>query len=305
MQGSAGPRGRTMSIRTHLRALEALRPGRMLALSASRLDIDLLPPLYEALRALGPAERLNVLVQCRGGEANAARRIALLLHAFARRLTLLVPHRCESAGTVLALAAHEIVAGPRAVFSPIGPHFGPHFGPRFRGEDVDAGPAPMSSEDFRECWRRRCDGFGPARSEAREKALQRLCDGVFPTTLTAVHRSTRELERIGGELLSLPLGARPRATRAEIVSTLLYGFDSPTCALSADDLRRIGLPVVRDPALEGPAWDAGCALRRLADPESRRDEDDLWHDAVIATAESAQRRLHRREAPAGRWEPLP
>lgn len=299
MEGSAAPRGRgmTMSIRAHLRALEALRPGRALALSASRLEIDLLPPLYEALRTLGPVERLAVVVQCRGGEVNAARRIALLLHAFARRLTFLVPHRCESAGTVLALAAHEIVAGPMAVFSPIGPHF--------PAEDGDAGPSAMSSEDFRPCWRRLRDGFGPERPEAREKILWRLCDNVFPTTLTALHRSTRELERICGELLSLPHGAQPREAHAEIVSTLLYGFDAPACTLTADDLRRIGLPVVRDTALEAAARDAGCELRRLAEPESRRDEDDHWHDAVIATAEDAQRRLRRRDAPAGRWEPVP
>lgn len=299
MEGSAAPRGRgmTVSIRVQLRALEALRPGRALALSASRLEIDLLPPLYEALRTLGPVERLAVVVQCRGGEVNAARRIALLLHAFARRLTFLVPYRCESAGTVLALAAHEIVAGPMAVFSPIGPHF--------PAEDGDAGPSAMSSEDFRPCWRRLRDGFGPERPEAREKSLQRLCDNVFPTTLTALHRSTRELERIGGELLSLAHGARPREAHAEIVSTLLYGFDAPACALTANDLRRIGLPVVRDTALEAAARDAGCELRRLAEPESRRDEDDHWHDAVIATAEAAQRRLRRRDAPAGRWEPVP
>lgn len=299
MEGSAAPRGRgmTVSIRAHLRALEALRPGRALALSASRLEIDLLPPLYEALRTLGPVERLAVVVQCRGGEANAARRIALLLHAFARRLTFLVPHRCESAGTVLALAAHEIVAGPMAVFSPIGPHF--------PAEDGDAGPSAMSSEDFRQTWRMLRDGFGLEAPEARTKALKLLGDHLFPTTFTALHRSARELERIGEELLSLHMGDRPREARAEIVSTLLYGFDSHACALTADDLRRIGLPVVRDTALEAVAWDAGCELRRLAEPESRRDEDAHWHDAMIATAEDAQRRLRRRDAPAGRWEPAP
>lgn len=286
-----------MSITDHIRALEALRPGRTLALSASHLDIDLLPPLYETLRTLGRVERLDVVVQCRGGEVNAARRIALLLHEFADRLTFVVPHACESAGTVMALAAHEIVAGPMAIFSPIDPHLS--------AEGGGTGPSAMSAEDIRQCWRMVRDWFGLEEPEARAKALHLLSENIFPTTLTSFHRSTRELERIGEELLSLHMGDRPREARAEIVATLLYGFDSHTYALTADELRRIGLPVVRDARLDAPAWETARELRRLAGPESREREEDDWHDAVIATTEAAQRRLRRMDAPAGTWEPVP
>lgn len=286
-----------MSITAHLRAIEARLPGRTLALSASRVDIDLLPPLYETLRAIGRVERLNVVVQCRGGEVNAARRIALLLHAFADRVTFVVPHFCESAGTVMALAAHEIVAGPMAIFSPIDPHLSAEAGA--------AGPSAMSAEDIRQCWRMMRDWFGLEEAEARARALHLLSENIFPTTLTSFHRSTRELERIGEELLSLHMGDRPREARAEIVAALLYGFDSHAYALTADELRRIGLPVVRDAALEGPAWEVARELRRLAGPESRTREEDDWHDAVIATTEAAQRRLRRMDAPAGTWEPVP
>ncbi len=68
-----------MSARATLRDIEALGGGPALVFVASRLDIDLLPPLYEALCGIGRVARLQVVVQCRGGETNAARRIALLM----------------------------------------------------------------------------------------------------------------------------------------------------------------------------------------------------------------------------------
>lgn len=287
-----------MAIRARIRELEALRPGRTLALSASRLDLDLLPPLYETLRTLGRAERLNVVVQCRGGEVNAARRIALLLHEFADRLTFVVPHCCESAGTVMALAAHEIVAGPMAIFSPIDPHLS-------ADGAAGSGPSAMSAEDIRQCWRMMRDWFGLDEGEAKARALQLLGENIFPTTLTSFHRSTRELERIGAELLARHMGDRPPAIRAEIVSTLLYGFDSHAYALTADDLRGIGLPVVRDARVDAVAWEIVRALRRIAGPESREREEADWHDAAIATVDGVQRRLRRMDVPCGVWEPVP
>jgi len=286
-----------MSITDRIRDLEACLPGRTLAFSASRLDIDLLPPLYDTLRTTGRVERLNVVVQCRGGEVNAARRIALLLHEFADRVTFVVPHFCESAGTVMALGAHEIIAGPMAIFSPIDPHLS--------AESGGAGPSAMSAQDICQCWRMVHDWFDLEEADARAKALQLLSENIFPTTLTSFHRSTRELERIGEELLSLHMRDRPHETRAGIVSTLLYGFDSHTYALTADELQRIGLPVVRDPRLDAPAWEAVRALRALAGPESREHEEADWYDAVIATADGAQRRRRRMDAPAGAWEPVP
>ena len=73
-------------------AMEARSRGRVLVFAASKLEIDLLPPLYDALRAIGRCERLHIVIQCRGGEVNAARRIALLLHQSTDHLTFVVPH---------------------------------------------------------------------------------------------------------------------------------------------------------------------------------------------------------------------
>ena len=282
-------------------AMEAQSRGRVLVFAASKLEIDLLPPLYDALRAIGRCERLHVVIQCRGGEVNAARRIALLLHQSTDHLTFVVPHFCESAGTVMALAAREIIAGPLAIFSPIDPHLSADASVENGG---GASPSALSAQDIRQFWRMSRDWFGLEESEAKARALPLLCDNIFPTTLTSFHRCALELEQIGDELLSLHMGDRPQAERARIVQSLLYGFHSHTYALTGDELARLGLPIVRDPALELDAWALVRALSRHVGPESRDSLEDPGHDSLIATRDGAIRRRRRPDAPTGVWEPV-
>lgn len=282
-------------------AMEARGAGRVLLFAASKLEIDLLPPLYEALRAIGHCERLNIVVQCRGGEVNAARRIALLLHRSTDHLTFVVPHFCESAGTVMALAAREIVAGPLAIFSPIDPHLSAD---PSGGNSGGAAPSALSAQDIRQFWRMSRDWFGLEESEAKARALALLCDNIFPTTLTSFHRCALELEQIGDELLSLHMGGRPQAERARIVQTLLYGFHSHTYALTGEELAGLGLPVAHDPVLERDAWALVRESSRYVGPESRDSLEDPGCDVLIATREGAVRRRRRPHAPTGVWEPV-
>jgi hypothetical protein len=284
-----------MTAFARIEELEDLRRGRVIVFGTSGLDIDLLPPLYDALRGIGRTERLNVVIYCRGGAVNAARRLALLLHGFTEHLSFIVPHFCESAGTVMALAAREIVAGPLAIFSPIDPHL--------TAADATAGSPPaLSSQDIRLFWKMGHDWFGLEEQEARHRALSLLCDNIFPTTLTSFHRCTQELQAIGNELLALHMPERAQSLRARIVDTLLFDFHSHTYALTGDDVRRIGLPVTHDPAVDNAAWEIACAVRAQMGAESRESLEHDWHDALIVTREGASRRRRRHDAAAGVWE---
>lgn len=285
-----------MTLFPQIQALEDCAGGRVLVFAASRIDIDLLPTLYDTLREIGRTERLTVVMQCRGGEVNAARRIALLLHGFTDRLVFAVPHFCESAGTVMALAAREIIPGPLSIFSPIDPHLAAESG------GAGASPSALSAQDIRQFWRMSRDWFGMEESDAKAHAMKVLCDNIFPSTLTSFHRCTLEAEAIGEELLSLHMADAPQATRAAIVTTLLYGFHSHTHALTGEDLRRIGLPVRDDDTVETLSWDLVRALRRHVGPESRETVEGDWHDALIATRDGAVRRRRRTDAPVGVWE---
>lgn len=281
-----------------IRTLEATGQARVLVFGATSLDIDLLPPLYETLRGIGRADRLDVLVFCRGGSVNAARRIALLLHEFTDRLRFIVPHYCESAATLMVLAAQEIVAGPLAIFSPTDPHLTSAEGGR------DGSPSALSSQDIRLFRQMSQDWFGMDDEQAQQRALPLLCESIFPTTLTSLYRCTREVQSISNELLALHVPDGTAARRAKIADTLLFDFHSHTYALTRDDLARIGLPVTRDADVEAIAWDIACHVRARIGAESRQSLEGDWYDAMLATRDGGTRRRRSREAIASVWEAI-
>lgn len=279
-------------LRDRLRALEAHTGVRTLLLAASNIDLDLLPPLDDALARIGDVPRLDVVVYLRGGEVEAARQLALRLQAATPRLRFLVPHFCASSGTILALAADEILAGPLAMFSPIDPHLAG------TGDRPDL-PVVLSAEDLRrlpeaiEAW------FGLAPDVAAAQAQALLTARIAPETLATFERTVRTLEATGDTLLARHI-ASPEA-RAAIVRTLLHGYGSHDYAITGDELRALGLPVTRDPAIEALAWDVTCAVRRILGPESRASLTEDWHDAAVADTQAVALRRRRRGDRTGTW----
>jgi hypothetical protein len=285
-----------MKIGGLIAAIERRRGSRVLVLAASHLDTDLLPALHDTLRALGPMERLDVLISCRGGAVGAARAMAVLLHQFAGHLTFIVPDRCTSAGTILALAGHEIVAGPAAIFSPVDPLLQ---GPLASGDEA---PGAISAQDVRLFGEMSRAWFGLAEDEARLKALSLLCDNIFPTSLSAFYRATLEVEAVCLELLSLHMPERAREAKARIVERLLFGYHSHAFPLMRGDLAALGLPLIDDPATADDAWEVARLLRDGVGGAARASAQDDWTDALLATREGLRRRRRRPDGIAPAWE---
>ena len=83
----------------------------------------------EVLRAirLTPAELpIDVILHTPGGLVLAAEQIARALRDHPGRVTVFVPHYAMSGGTLIALAADEIVIDPHGVLGPVDPQLGNH-----------------------------------------------------------------------------------------------------------------------------------------------------------------------------------
>lgn len=285
-----------MKIGHLIEEIEQRRRSRLLVFAASNLEIELLPALYDSLREIGSAERLDVLFYCRGGAVTAARRVALLLHQFTGHLSFLIPDRCESSGTIATLAAHEIVAGPAAIFSPVDPRLQAPL-----GADGDH-PLAISAQDVRLFGRMSRDWFGVADEAAGAKAMALLCESIFPTTLTAFYRATLEVEAVCLELLSLPAPQGADEAKRGIVDRLLFGHHSHGFALSREDLRDLGLPVRDDGETEDLAWEIARHLRAGVGGGARASVDDEWIDGLLATRDGARRRRCSPDGLAPVWE---
>lgn len=284
-----------MKIRSYLENIEKLRRSRVLVLAATSLDVELLPPLFDALRQIGRSERLDVVIYARGGLVVAARRIALLLHEFTGHLSFIVPDRCESSGMITILAAQEIIASSAAVFSPVDPLL------QSSASEKEDAPLGISAQDVRLFSAMAKDWFGLSDDDAKLRAMSVLCDNIFPTTLTSFYRSNLEVEFICRELLSLQ-ERTDEGQKALIIRQLLYEHHSHGFPLGPNDLQALGLPLRRHPVVEDLAWEIARELRGSVGGAMRETQQDDWTDVVLATRDGCQRRRRSPSSLRAYWQ---
>lgn len=256
--------------------IESTRDSRVLVLAASHLEMELLPVLYDVLCEMGQSNKLDVLLYIKGGEVNAARRVALLLREFGKQLTYIVPHHCQSSGTLLTFSGDEIIAGPMAMFSPIDPHLNAD------GAE-QGGPSAMSAEDIRVFADMACDWFNQEPDSAKEAALSILSNSIFPTTLTSFYRATQELQKIGVELLQYQFPNNSVEQQLEIVNKLLFEFYSHSYAITREELSALGLKVQKDEVIEALAWDISSHIRSTVGGNVRSSLEEPWNDVMLAS----------------------
>jgi ClpP class serine protease len=85
------------------------------------IDIDDSEEVLRAIRMTPPDTPIDLIMHTPGGIALAATQIAMALKAHPARKTVIVPHYAMSGGTLIALAADEILMDPHAVLGPVDP----------------------------------------------------------------------------------------------------------------------------------------------------------------------------------------
>ena len=97
----------------------------LLGLPISRyIDIDDSEEVLRAIRLTPDETPIDIIIHTPGGIALAATQIALALEAHPARKTVMIPHYAMSGGTLIALAADEIMMDPHAVMGPVDPQLG-------------------------------------------------------------------------------------------------------------------------------------------------------------------------------------
>lgn len=75
--------------------------------------------LYDA----DPAQDLHVMLRTLGGDGETALQLAQQAQARCQKLTIIVPDKAKSAGTLFTLGAHHILMGPTSDLGPIDPQY--------------------------------------------------------------------------------------------------------------------------------------------------------------------------------------
>ena len=91
---------------------------------AGSISIDDSEAVLRAIRFTPPEQPIDVILHTPGGLVLAAEQIAKALVEHKGKVTVFVPHYAMSGGTLIALAADEIVMDANAVLGPVDPQIG-------------------------------------------------------------------------------------------------------------------------------------------------------------------------------------
>ena len=172
------------------------------------IDIDDSEAVLRAIRQTPPESPIDMLLHTPGGLVLASEQIAYALRAHPGKVTVLVPHYAMSGGTLIALAADEVVMDPAAVLGPVDPQLG----------DVPAAALVRV---------------------AAKKPLERLEDRTLLMADVA-ERALRHMKQVVRDLLAERLGAEPADSLAEELAGGHYTHDDP---ITVEEARKLGLPV--------------------------------------------------------------
>jgi len=122
-----------------LRTLERKRNSRAIALIhrqetisllgfplARYIDIQDSEEILRAIKLTAPEVPIDLILHTPGGLVLAAEQIAYALCRHKAKVTVFVPHYAMSGGTLIALAADELVMDENAVLGPVDPQLGQH-----------------------------------------------------------------------------------------------------------------------------------------------------------------------------------
>ena len=88
---------------------------------SSYINIEDSEAVLRAIRLTPPEQPIDLILHTPGGLVLAAEQIATALSDHKGKVTVFVPHYAMSGGTLIALAASEIIMDPNAVLGPVDP----------------------------------------------------------------------------------------------------------------------------------------------------------------------------------------
>jgi ClpP class serine protease len=170
------------------------------------IDIDDAESVLRAIRETAPGKTIEIILHTPGGLVLAASQIARALRDHDGRIVAFVPHYAMSGGTLIALAADEIVLDNHAALGPVDPQLGQY----------------------------------AAASLVEVAAMPGRHDDQTLLLADVGRKALRQVEAVVTQLLQHHFDAARARDVAHLLSSGVWTHDHP---LMAPELRQLGLPV--------------------------------------------------------------
>jgi hypothetical protein len=196
----------------------------------------------DQLRSIGRTRQIDLFLYTRGGDTNAVWPLISLLREYCERLTVIVPSRAHSGGTLICLGADEVVMTQFAELSPIDPTVGNQFNPVDPRNPQNV--LGISVEDVT-AYFDLCKGKDVGIKDERNllEALKELTAKVNPLALGNVQRVYLQIRMLAEKLLLLHMDSKHDADKIKkIIEALTTKFYSHVHAIT----RKEAIPLLGD-----------------------------------------------------------
>lgn len=161
----------------------------------TRIAPDVIDMFISHLDKIGPVDHIILFLYTRGGDISEAWNIVNLLRMYCDDLTVIVPHKAHSSGTIISLGANRIVMTKQvdpSLNNPLNPIIPNHPGKATIPVSVEAvkGYIELAKEEF-----------SIQDQTALGNILVKLTEYVYPLVLGQVYRSRAQIKMIASKLL--------------------------------------------------------------------------------------------------------
>lgn len=285
-----------------IKALEKERGSKVLvyvtgdrAPAGAQIGDDAMRPLHSLLRQQGVVKKIDLFIYTRGGAIDVPWRIVTALRQYSTTWNILVPFRANSAGTLIALGADQIVMGPQAELGPIDPSITVMRRGAQPGADGTPVQDTVSVEDvmaFVTFVQSRCKIENEA---ALASMLQKLTDRLDAVSLGHVYRNHAHIRDVATRILKSRRRPPPAKSIRPIVATLAEKVYTHGHAIGCKEATQMGLPVIEATKAENEAmwrllerYEEDMKILDPIDPAAVATAHDVWNeDLVMAVVESS------------------
>ncbi|WCR09700.1 hypothetical protein JHW45_11395 [Paracoccus stylophorae] len=252
----------------------------------TQIGADCIDIFVDVLDAIGPTQRISLLLHTNGGNTAAAWRLVNLIKTFCDEFEVLIPYKAMSAGTLISLGAQRIVMSKQAALGPIDPSLVHPLGPQVPNGNQLA-RLPVSVEAVRGYMDAATQDLGIKDDKVLGSLLTDLSNKVHPLVLGEIFRSRAQIRFLAEKLLN---GHVKDAEKVKaIVDFLCADSGSHDYTINRREAETLGLPV------EKPSADFYEKLKTLHRSYSgqMRLSEPFTPMAVVGPDQAAQYQLVR------------
>lgn len=285
------------------RQVEAERKTKVIAFSTgnrkgmeTNISGDTIDFFTEHLDRIGNVPKISLFLYTLGGDTLAAYNIVNLIREFCSTFEIIIPNKCRSAGTLMALGADNIIMTKQATLGPIDPSLRSPLNPIAPNTNPPM-QIQVSVESVKGYFGLLKKELGVSGSRALSPAYIKLSEHIHPLLIGDIYRTQRQILMLATKLLQV--SKSPKKTRKQIISFLCSDSGSHDYPISRTEARNMGLRI-ESPTMEFytglKRWyndiaEELCLFKAYSPVEEIGDEKDkryLYRRAIIESVEGGQ-----------------